>query len=329
LPWSASMRNVCAVLPRLIRAAVALCLLATVARASDFSREGIGTTSGDFLEIAVSARCAAMGEACGAAVNDASAMYWNPAGLVDVSSNSVVLMHASYLADTHFEYAAVAHNIEDIGVCGASIQYMGMGTLEGTDESGTSTGDFSPYDMAVSLGFATYVSGYNKFPEERFVMGATVKIINSQITQQATTMAVDGGLLSPYLLDRTLRLSFGVSNMMGSLRYYTENEPLPLTVRAGSRVMLEDDLDITADVVAVSNNYPFLAMGGEYRLPVYKDINAALRAGFNTRAIGDYQGFRNVSMGFGISGERMGFDYAFTPFGELGSVNRLSCSLKF
>ena len=310
-------------------AALLLCLFAGRAGAADFSRESVGTTSGSFLQIAVSARCAALGEACSALADDASALYWNPAGLIDVVSNSVVLMHSSYLADTHFEYMAFAHNAQDVGSWGVSLQYMGMGTLAGMDDSGTSTGDFSPYDLAVSVGFSTYVSGLNKFPEERFVLGASAKIISSKITQQDNTMAVDGGILTPYLFDKTLRMSLVFSNLMGTLRYYDETESLPVTIRLGSRIMMVDNLDITADLVAVQNNYPYLAMGGELRLPVYNNLTGALRLGFNTRAVSDYEGFHNITMGLGLAGRTVGVDYAFSPFGVIGSVHRLSCNIKF
>jgi len=42
---------------------------------------GVGTNAAAFLEIGVGARAMAMGGAYGAVANDASALYWNPAGI--------------------------------------------------------------------------------------------------------------------------------------------------------------------------------------------------------------------------------------------------------
>ena len=318
--------------PRALSLAAAVLLPALLPGLCDgasFSREAAGTSSGEFLTIAVSARCAAMGEACSALANDASALYWNPAGLMDVAGRSLVFMHAPYLADTVFDYAAYAQNVPDVGSWGVSVQYMNMGDIAGTNASGQDTGSFRPYDVAVTLGFATYISGLNKYPEERFVLGAGAKIVSSKITQRDSTIAADAGLLTPYMFDNKFRLSLTVSNMMGSLRYYQESFPLPLTLRAGSRALIAKSWDFTADLVAVQDSYPFIAMGTEIRAQIGKTTRLALRGGFNTRSVSDYEGFRNVSMGLGLGGSFLTVDYAFTPFGDLGNAQRLSCSLSF
>lgn len=47
-----------------------------------------GTTSGQFLRIPVGARASGMGGAVTADVTDASAMFWNPAGLANVEKQN-------------------------------------------------------------------------------------------------------------------------------------------------------------------------------------------------------------------------------------------------
>ena len=46
--------------------------------------EKVGTYSAQFLKIGVSARAAGMGSAYTAVANDATAIYWNPAGMAAV-----------------------------------------------------------------------------------------------------------------------------------------------------------------------------------------------------------------------------------------------------
>ena len=55
--------------------------------------------SNEFLNIGAGARGLAMGSAQVASVNDGTAGYWNPAGLVGVTNDPQVnLMHAEYFA---------------------------------------------------------------------------------------------------------------------------------------------------------------------------------------------------------------------------------------
>ncbi len=51
---------------------------------SYFNKEAIGTTSADFLNLPIGARAAAMGGAYTAISEDASGIFWNPAGLVQI-----------------------------------------------------------------------------------------------------------------------------------------------------------------------------------------------------------------------------------------------------
>ncbi|HEX4958813.1 MAG TPA: PorV/PorQ family protein [Lacibacter sp.] len=78
--------------------------------------------SNEFLNIGAGARGLGMGGAQVASVNDATAGYWNPAGLVHVKNNpSLSLMHAEYFAGIgKYDYGSlaipVANNKRTIGL---------------------------------------------------------------------------------------------------------------------------------------------------------------------------------------------------------------------
>ncbi|MGZ8525588.1 MAG: hypothetical protein ACXWV1_14240, partial [Chitinophagaceae bacterium] len=71
--------------------------------------------SNEFLNIGSGARGLSMGSAQVASVNDGTAGYWNPAGLVGVKDNTQVnIMHAEYFAGIgKYDYGSIAIPIQD------------------------------------------------------------------------------------------------------------------------------------------------------------------------------------------------------------------------
>ncbi len=86
--------------------------------------------SNEFLNIGAGARGLAMGSAQVASVDDGTAGYWNPAGLVGVKDiPQINLMHAEYFAGIgKYDYASVAfpsaNNKRTIGVTGFALLLM-------------------------------------------------------------------------------------------------------------------------------------------------------------------------------------------------------------
>ena len=63
--------------------------------------------SNEFLNIGVDARAMGMSNSVIASVNDVTAGYWNPAGLLDLEDKQLSLMHASYFANiANYDYIA-------------------------------------------------------------------------------------------------------------------------------------------------------------------------------------------------------------------------------
>lgn len=298
--------------------------------ASDFDKTARGTSSAQFLKIITSPRASAMGEAQGADIKDASAIDINPACLVGINKKSIFISHSQYFADTSLEFLAYSSNLgEEIGSWGFSFKYFNWGKLDATDEGGEKISNVNPYDISAGVSFATYISGFNKDVEERFVFGATGKIVRSKITGADNTVSTDIGLLTPFMFENKFRMSLTLQNLLGKLKLDKESSTLPFLVRLGSVVYINKYSTITADIVAPRDSFLYLAMGTELAIKATKNTAIYLRGGFNTRNILDISGFKNITAGFGLSYKEYYWDYSFTPYGELGNIHRISFSLNY
>jgi hypothetical protein len=283
--------------------------------AQDFgSASARGTSGAQFLELPVNARAIAMGSAYAAIADDASALTYNPAALSQVSEGSVVLMHAMYLQNMSYDYAAIA-TAHDGWTFGAQAQMMNYGSFSEVDNTGASTGGtFSPSDIAFGFGFSRNIGPLS--------IGGGAKYISSKIYDSATTYAFDAGLL--LRLGGGLRLGLSALDMGSGMTYISQQDPLPTTLHAGLGYVGEH-IVLTAEAVAPRDGDMYFAGGGEYRTFLTETIGVALRAGYNgqTSASG-LGGNTGLNAGGGISFGNLGVDYAWSPFADLGTAHRFS-----
>ncbi len=66
---------------------------------------------------------------------------------------------------------------------------------------------------------------------------------------------------------------------------------------------------------------------GESRLKIQKPWGVALRGGYNTRT-SDVSGFTGFSLGLGVDHKNLTVDYAFLPFGDLGTTHWITLGYK-
>ncbi len=131
-----------------------------------FSQAKVGTTGVNFLELGVSARAMGMAEAFTAGVDDASAVYYNPAALVNVYGREMMFTHISLPADINYEFIGLAMPVEMVGgVVGVGVFSLNSGDIlytdynypYGADQNGNKQ-FFSAGDIAVSLSYGRYLT---------------------------------------------------------------------------------------------------------------------------------------------------------------------------
>lgn len=222
-----------------------------------------GEAAVPFLLITPGARNGGLGEAGVALVNDANAIFWNPAGLAFQYENpetdyrnEITLMHAKWLPqfnfdDLFYDYMAGRFYAGDLGMLGGSITFLNLGKNVWTDETGAELGTFDSFEYALTLSYATKLAPNTG-------IGINVKLIQSNLTDksvkvgsetgdgQATTFAVDLGMLwtpSYKILDNKLNLGFNLSNFGPKITYIdkAQADPLPTNLRAGLAYKIIDD----------------------------------------------------------------------------------------
>jgi len=109
-----------------------------------------------FLKIPVGPRVCGTGEAAVAYIDDASALYYNPAGLANVPSFDVLLAHNQGFLDMNQEYVAGVYGSEGLGRFGLAFDYWGSGSIQGINIRGESIPGyvFSAADWSLNLGYA-------------------------------------------------------------------------------------------------------------------------------------------------------------------------------
>lgn len=166
-----------------------------------------GTTASKFLSIGIGPRANAMGGSFTAIANDASAMYWNPAGIATIDEKQVLFTQANWLVDINVNYVGLVLSAGTFGTFGVNATAMTMGEMEITTENypeGTGQ-NFSAGSYAFGFAYARNLT-------QNFMIGANFKYVREDIHQsKATGLAIDLGTLfiTPFY---GVRFSSSISN---------------------------------------------------------------------------------------------------------------------
>ena len=320
---------------------------------SGFSK--VGTAAAQFLKIGIGARAMGMGGTFVAVANDATTLYWNPAGLTNINGISLSLSHSQWFADISHDYVGLAipwgrNNFLGISAIALNTSEQEVTTVNQPDGAGIY---YDVSDIAIGLSFARALT-------DRFSTGFTVKYIQQNAyNESANAIAIDIGtyLRTGY---HGLTIAMCVSNFGGKMqltgrdlialvdvdknvegnyntdaRLKTEPWPLPMNFRVGIAMDIIGGTDPFFNTennrftLAVDGNHPNdnnerVNIGGEYswRETLFARVGYKINYDVEKWAFG-------AGLKFTIGHQTMCVDYAMVDFGDLGMVSRFSVELKF
>ncbi len=274
----------------------------------------------DFLNVPVGARASGMGGAFVAVADDASAAYWNPAGLSRVGPQ-ILFAHNAYIVDMKQEYVSAVTQFGEWTVAG-SFNIFDIGTIEKRDDSGALLGEFRPFDLSLGISVAYPVL-------EDLSLGATAKGIMSDIDiETATGFLFDVGAIWEVTVGPVDGLSAGlaVRNLGPSLKFIDEPFDAPLSVRGGLAYRRDmpavgSRLVLSFDMESMRGGDFETFVGGEWYYGEYISGRLGMNPNSDTR---------DFATGFGAHYRDFVVDYAYVPFtSNLGSSHRIGVTYTF
>lgn len=321
----------------------------------------VGTTAASFLELGYDPKGLAMGDAVVSTVKDLSSVYWNPAGLANMTNNEVFFAYQPWLVNTQTFFVSAGFALPSIGTFAVSLLGINYGEMDVTTmELQEGTGEtFNPMDIAAYISY-----GRNLAPW--FGFGASIKYIHSSIFHTtADAVALDLGVivttsfLSPADDKDGLKIGMSLSNygtrmqysgldLLGSIdispdeagnykdvqvEYKTDSWELPLIFRLGVSfnpiVTTRHRLTMAADALHANNNNETVNFGAVYTLNMPGLAKVFFRGGYKALLMEDSEFGPTFGTGLLLEEQKIQLDYAYRDLGILGYANVMGFSFLF
>lgn len=326
----------------------------------------VGRAGLTFLKIGIGSRAIGMGGAFTAVANDASALYWNPAGVARLKKMEGIFSHTNWVLDINHEFIGYVVPAGLMGNFGFSASFVSMGDFERTqiddieteirEDDGEGLSSFSANDLALGVTYARNMT-------DKFSVGVTAKYVREKIAGAAAGgMAFDVGTyyVTGY---KTLRVGMAILNYGPDIKFsgndlqsdwinpdwpdnYTSNTweilstpfsmPMQFKMGVAYDFLFGQDhmLTTAADLIHPNDGNEKVATGAEYlwKNPI---ANLSLRAGYlydpdwyeTKGAMDNFSAGAGIARKLGVS--KINVDYAFSNKGYLENIHRFSMGLGF
>ena len=314
-----------------------------------FGVDKAGTTAAKFLSIGVGSKATGMGGAFTSIADDATAMYWNPAGLSFNKTKEVYLNHANWIADISFDYFGFTIPVNNKTTLGFNITSVTMDEMEVTRYGNENTGEtFKAADYAIGSTYALNLT-------DRFSVGLNAKYIQQTIANShAKGFALDFGTLfiTPFGFNLGTSISnFGSKLMMtgddlligadvdeningnnesvtGTLS--TDYFDLPLVLRIGVsdkfKISSRGSIVLSMDAISPNDNANYINIGTEINL---FDGLIFLYSGMNSLLLEDKESEFSVGGGIRLPNNSLSINFTHEQMKFLGNSQQVSISINY
>ena len=280
-----------------------------------------GGQPGQFLSYGVGGRALAMGGAYYGISDDASAAYWNPAGLAQVQRKELTTMQATLFQQTKLTYLSYAHPTKGGSTFALSMTQLANTGFEKVDviynpntnepKTVTANGSFNDAQQAMSLSWAKGVT-------ETMLFGMSVKQVTRKLAGSSDNFkSLDLGTMKT--MGASYRLGLGIQNVF-AMRTGDTDDKLPVTIKLGNSLRLfKERLTLSADINKVLNGDVDMRFGGEYWIARWFAFRFGLLG---------LPRIQETDFGFGLNFKSFSLDIA-QGIHDLGSSTRFSLSIRF
>jgi len=308
----------------------------------------VGTTIFQFLKVMPDAQSTGMGDAVTSTINNANAVFYNPAGLSDVKSRDLSMSFYKYFYDVKTTALSLAYNIGIVGTLGLHTIFTDIGAIDvttteqlvfledGTYNPGLTGETISPKQMVIGFTFAKSLT-------EKFSFGVSSKYVREDLIMAAADGFVFDFGLKYKTGYKTIQTSVVIRNFGPEVSFKdddpnTDNAdfefyPPPQTLVIG----------VSGDVMSSTN--PLIYRSEDQRLRVSLEIVGPRDYGqqYNTGFEWGYKdqlfirsGYKfnydtqGLSLGMGVRINNFRGDYSYATYGKyLYNVHRISVGIEF
>lgn len=327
-----------------IHISIAAILILSIGLGVAAENKKLAQTGFQFLSVVSDARASAMAEAMTSLETGSSALFFNPAGMANMTGMiDIAASDNQWIADIRhnaFSLALSPANGE-YGVIGFSLQTVDYGDFYGTRVDKTTDLGYVDTEIFQLTAMAAGV-GYAKRLTDRFSVGGQIRWVKQDLgksvipvisTELDTTEGEVSNELTPMAFDfgtqfktgfKSLVFGMSVRNFSKEIKYVEEGFQLPLVFNLGismnvldflEETPFEQSLIVSIDASHYRSHPEQIKIGLDYQLMNMLSV----RGGYISN--NDESG---LSFGVGVNKFGIGLDYAYTPFGVFDKVQRMS-----
>jgi hypothetical protein len=289
--------------------------------------EKVGTFDGQFMKIPIGARATGMGGSFVAVADDASAVYWNPAGIARLSGNIVAINHLNWPADIKLTQGVYVFSLGFLpGMLAFNARSLYMDNMERTTVY-RPDGDGTTFDA----GYSSFGLTYARSLTDKFSVGVTGSLVHAGL-DDLTSNAYSFDLGTLYDTGfRSLKIGMEIANMGTQLSFIdaSKSSKLPILFRVGAAINVMNTADhqiiASGEFSHPPDNKERLNWGGEYAFKNFFFLRAGYNFGYDVES---WSGGMGVKFPSSLSSETR-FDYSYTNMADLSGAHRFSLEIHF